>query len=184
MALLCVGREWRNQPALLRNLRAMGIAWRLSWLWGGGVMSSSDGQRFPVPVKSQKATPLPRYFGYGKGLTFMSWTSDQYSQYASKAVPSIAREATYVLDAILDNETELEIMEHTTDTTGYTELVYAFFDLLGMRFSPRIRDLGDQQIYRMDRSISYPHLDPILKQTINQERILEHWDDFLRVAGS
>ena len=156
----------------------------LSWLWGGGVMSSSDGQRFPVPVKSRNATPLPRYFGYGKGLTFMSWTSDQYSQYGSKTVPSITREATYVLDAILDNETELEIMEHTTDTTGYTELVYAFFDLLGMRFSPRIRDLGDQQLYRMDRSISYPHLDPILKQTINQKRILEHWDDILRVASS
>jgi TnpA family transposase len=156
----------------------------LSWLWGGGIMSSSDGQRFPVPVKSQNATPLPRYFGYGKGLTFMSWTSDQYSQYGSKVVPSTMREATYVLDAILDNETELEIMEHTTDTTGYTELVYAFFDLLGMRFSPRIRDLGDQQIYRMDRSIHYPNLDPILKHTTNQKRILAHWDDFLRVASS
>jgi len=156
----------------------------LSWLWGGGIMSSSDGQRFPVPIKSQNATPLPRYFGYGKGLTFMSWTSDQYSQYGSKVVPSTIREATYVLDAILDNETELEIMEHTTDTAGYTELVYALFDLLGMSFSPRIRDLGDQQIYRMNRSIRYPQLDPILKQTINQKRILENWDDILRVVSS
>ena len=156
----------------------------LSWLWGGGIMSSSDGQRFPVPIKSQNATSLPRYFGYGKGLTFMSWTSDQYSQYGSKVVPATMREATYVLDAILDNETELEIMEHTTDTTGYTELVYAMFDLLGMSFSPRIRDLGDQKLYRMDRSIRYAHLDPILKQTINQRRILEQWDDFLRVASS
>ena len=131
-------------------------------------MSSSDGQRFPVPVKSQNAVSLPRYFGYGKGLTFMSWTSDQYSQYGSKVVPSTMREATYVLDAILDNETELEIMEHTADTAGYTELVYAMFDLLGMRFSPRIRDLGDQTLYRMDRSIRYSHLKPILKQTILQ----------------
>jgi len=156
----------------------------LSWLWGGGTMSSSDGQHFPVPVKSQNAVPLPRYFGYGRGLTFMSWTSDQYSQYGSKVVPSTMREATYVLDAILDNETELEIMEHTADTAGYTELVYALFDLLGMRFSPRIRDLGDQTLYRMDRSIRYSHLKPILKQTINQKRILEDWDDLLRAASS
>jgi TnpA family transposase len=33
------------------------------------------------------------------------------------------RDSTYVLDEILDNETELPIMEHTTDTAGYTELV-------------------------------------------------------------
>jgi len=131
----------------------------LSHFWGGGVMSSSDGQRFPVAVKTRNATPNPRYFGYGKGLTFYSWTSDQFSQYGSKVIPTTVRDATYVLDAILDNETELEILEHTTDTAGYTELVFALFDLLGMKsrfasplrseqFSPRIRDLGDQNIYR------------------------------------
>jgi hypothetical protein len=35
------------------------------------------------------------------------------------------RDATYVLDEILDNETELPILEHTTDTAGYTEVVFA-----------------------------------------------------------
>ena len=105
----------------------------LSHLWGGGTMSSSDGQRFPVPVKARNATANPRYFGYGRGLTFMSWTSDQFSQYGSRVVPTTVRDATYVLDGILDNETELNILEHTTDTAGYTELVFALFDLLGIR---------------------------------------------------
>jgi len=113
-------------------------------------MSSSDGQRFPVSVKCRIATANPRYFGYGKGLTFYSWTSDQFSQYGSRVIPTTVRDATYVLDAILDNETELEILEHTTDTAGYTELVFALFDLLGMQFSPRIRDIGDQEIYRIE----------------------------------
>jgi hypothetical protein len=31
-----------------------------------------------------------------------------------------------VLDAILDNEAELLLVEHTTDTAGYTEIVFAF----------------------------------------------------------
>lgn len=35
------------------------------------------------------------------------------------------RDATYVLDEILANETELPILEHTTDTSGYTEIVFA-----------------------------------------------------------
>ncbi len=108
----------------------------LSQSWGGGTLSSSDGQRFPVPVRSRTATALPRYFGYGQGLTFYSWTSDQFTQYGTKVIPATVRDATYVLDAILDNETELTILEHTTDTAGYTELVFALFDLLGMQFAP------------------------------------------------
>lgn len=52
----------------------------LSQYWGGGTLSSSDGQRFPVSVKNARAVSLPRYFGYGRGLTFYTWTSDQFSQ--------------------------------------------------------------------------------------------------------
>jgi TnpA family transposase len=59
------------------------------------------------------------------------------------------RDASYVLDEILDNESELPILEHTTDTAGYTEIVFALFDLLGLQFSPRIRDLGDQRLFRL-----------------------------------
>jgi TnpA family transposase len=52
-------------------------------------------------------------------------------------ISATIRDATYVLDEILNNETDLTILEHTTDTTGYTDLVFALFDLLGMQFSPR-----------------------------------------------
>ena len=36
----------------------------------------------------------------------------------------------YVLDEILSNETDLEILEHTTDTNGYTDLLFGFFNLV------------------------------------------------------
>ncbi|MEQ8224281.1 MAG: Tn3 family transposase [Candidatus Eremiobacterota bacterium] len=75
----------------------------LSKYWGNGTLSSSDGQRFLAPIKTKNATALPKYFGYGRGLTFYSWTSDQFSQYGSKVIPTTIRDATYVLDAILDN---------------------------------------------------------------------------------
>jgi TnpA family transposase len=48
-------------------------------------------------------------------------SSDQFSQYGTKVISSTVRDATYVLDAILDNETDLTILEHTTDTAGYTD---------------------------------------------------------------
>jgi TnpA family transposase len=121
---------------------------------------------------------------YGRGLTFYTWTSDQFSQYGTKVIPATVRDATYVLDEILDNETELPIREHTTDTSGYTEMMFALFDLLNMQFAPRIRDLGAQHLYRMDRAVTYQHLQPLLKSLLRPNRILPYWDDLLRIAGS
>lgn len=156
----------------------------LSKYWGNGTLSSSDGQRFLAPIKTKNATALPKYFGYGRGLTFYSWTSDQFSQYGSKVIPTTIRDATYVLDAILDNETELNISEHTTDTAGYTDLVFALFDLLGMQFSPRIRDIGDQRIFRPQKGIIYKNLNSLLSKNINYDLIINNWDDILRVVAS
>ena len=42
----------------------------LAAAWGGGTLSSSDGQRFPVRGQVRAARALPRYYGYGQGLTF------------------------------------------------------------------------------------------------------------------
>jgi TnpA family transposase len=75
------------------------------------------------------------------------------------------------------NETELPIVEHTTDTAGFTEIVFALFDLLGLQFAPRIRDLGEQRLYRMDRAKTYQHIEPLLKGTIDQDLITSAWDD-------
>ena len=159
-----------------------------SGVWGGGMLSSSDGQRFPMTTKGKtlKARHNPRYYGLHKGVTFYTWTSDQFSQYGAKAVPTTLRDATYVLDAILDNETDLNILEHTTDTAGYTELIFAVFDLLGMRFMPRIRDLTEQTLYRSkgtDLEV-LPNLAPCLTGVLQEDIVVRQWDEMLRFVGS
>jgi TnpA family transposase len=157
----------------------------LSQYWGGGTLSSSDGQRFPVSVKSRKARPLPKYFGYGKGLAFYTWTSDQLSQYGAKVIVP-TKDAAYVLDEILDNETELDILEHTVDTAGHTDRVSGAFDLLGLVFSPRLKDISDQTLYRFPSTdmSNFESLRNRVRNVINEKLILEHWDDLLRLAGS
>ena len=155
----------------------------LTQYWGGGTLSSSDGQRFPVSGKIRNAKSIVRYFGFGQGVTFYTHTSDQYSQYGSKVIPTTERDATYVLDEILGNETDLEILEHTTDTAGYTDLLFALFDLLGLQFSPRIRDISDQKLCKIkDRTLDYPELK--FTGTINPDYLKRRWDDMLRLAGS
>jgi TnpA family transposase len=128
---------------------------------------------------------LPRYFGYGQGITFYTWTSDQFSQYGTKVISTTVRDATYVLDEILDNETDLSILEHTTDTAGYTDLVFALFDVLGMQFSPRIRDLGHQRLYKLQNDPTiYKRLDSRLTGRVDPTRLIDRWDNLARVAGS
>jgi TnpA family transposase len=158
----------------------------LSQLWGSGILSSSDGQRFPVSGKTRHARPFPPPLGNGLGITFYSWTSDQLSQYGTKYVPVTIRDSTYVLDEICNNETELPIREHTTDTAGATEVIFALFDLLGYRFTPRLRDLGDRRLFTSGpiEMQHYPRLQPYVTARIQRQRILAWWDEMLRVAGS
>jgi TnpA family transposase len=158
----------------------------LSQRWGGGTLSSSDGQRLPVSVKTRTARPLPKHFGYGTGLTYYTWTSDQLSQYGIKVLPATTRDAPFVLDEIYGNETELEIGEHTVDTAGQTEKMFGIFDISGLLFSPRLKDIGVQSLYRF-RSTSmreYKNLKKRFKGIINEKRIVEMWDELLRMEAS
>ena len=152
--------------------------------WGAGRLSSSDGQRFAARTRGPGVAALPRYFGHRRrGLQIYSWTSDQYSQYASKVVTATVRDATHTLDGILDNQTVLPIDEHTTDTHGYTEMIFGTYDLLGLRFAPRIRDLDRQRLYRHGTPPAVETAE-LLKHKIRPELITPYWDELLRLAAS
>jgi len=151
--------------------------------WGTGTLSSSDGQRFPMIASSPRARAMRRYFT-GSGATIYTWTSDRHAQYGTRIIPTTVREATYVLDAIFDNETDLDIDEHTTDTAGYTDLVFGLFDLTGLTFSPRIRNLPDQRLWRLPTTRTDGPAASLLRHRINPARFTDRWDDMLRVAAT
>ena len=75
-------------------------------------------------------------------------------------------------------------LEHTTDTAGYTEIVFARFHLLGLQFAPRIRDLGAQRLYRLDAPPRKERVAVLLKGLVRSKTLLDNWDELLRVAGS
>jgi TnpA family transposase len=84
----------------------------------------------------------------------------------------------------LNNHTVLKIREHTTDTHGYTEIIFALCHLLGFSFMPRIRDLKDQQLYRVERETDAGVFTPLLTKTVDFDIIEEQWEEMLRVAFS
>lgn len=158
----------------------------ISGYWGSGVLSSSDGQRFPTSGKIRNAKAIPKYFAYGKGVGIYTHTVDQYPQFGTQIVSVHERDATYVLNEILANETDLPLNEHTTDTHGYTDLNFALFDLVGKQFSPRIRDIKNQRLYKITgkdiKELDYPSLK--FTGSVNIDYLKRFADDMERVAAS
>lgn len=93
------------------------------------------------------------------------------------------REAPFVLDGLLHQDA-YRIEEHYVDTHGYTELLFGVCEVLGFRFAPRLRDLPDQVIYRAKKGVDYAALNHVLRRTVREGLIVEHWDEINRVAAS
>jgi TnpA family transposase len=157
----------------------------LSGVWGSGTVSSSDGQRFGIQKNSLLASFYPRYFGYyDRAVSVYTHISDQFSVFSTRVISCAPREALYVLDGLLENDSVLRLREHSTDTHGYIEDLFGLCYLLGYSFMPRIRDLADQQLYRIDRDAVYPNLAGIFRGGVDVDLIPEQWDQLVRVAAS
>ena len=112
-------------------------------------------------------------------MEFYTFVADNYAPFYSLPIECTDRDAALVLDGLLYNESELEIEEHYTDTHGYTEINFAAFAMLGLRFCPRIRGVQHQRIYRIDPNCDYGSLASLVSradQTIDTEQIAEQWD--------
>jgi TnpA family transposase len=101
-------------------------------------------------------------------------------------MPATVRAAPSGLDDLCHNATARPIGEHPTDTHGYTESIFALFDWVGCRFTPRWRALGRPRLYTsgtLERQ-RYPRLQPSGRWRGRRPRRLDWWDECLRVAGS
>jgi TnpA family transposase len=99
-------------------------------------------------------------------------------------IPGTLGESPYLLDGLLEHQTELRVQQIITDTAGYSDLIFGLFWLLGFQFSPRLADLGDARLWRLDPRAPYGKLNGVARNYLRRELIVENWDEFLRVAGS
>lgn len=152
--------------------------------WGDGTTSSSDGQRFKAGGRAQSTGHVNPKYGTEPGRMFYTHISDQYSPFSAKVVNVGVRDSTYVLDGLLYHEADLRIEEHYTDTNGFTDHVFGLMHLLGFRFAPRIRDLGETRLYIPASNTAYGALNPLIGGTLNTKAIRTHWDEILRLSTS
>ena len=156
----------------------------LAQAWGGGEMASADGMRFVIPVSTIHAAYNPRYFGRQRGSTLYSWMADTYTVFAQKLIPGTQRDSLHVLDGLLANQTGIRPEMVSTDTAGASEIVFALAWALGYRWAPRLADLPDQRLWRIDPHAHYGPLNGLARHRINTRLIAENWDEICRLAAS
>lgn len=149
----------------------------VSQFWGDGTTSSSDGQRFTLKRKVLQRTYSPKFNDFA--MEFYSFIADNYAPFYSTPIECTDRDAAYVLDGLLYNESDLALEEHYVDTHGYTEINYAAFAMYGRKFSPRIRGIQRQHIYRIDKNKNHGPLSSLVARgdrTIHMDWICDQWD--------
>lgn len=166
---------------LIQAQSGLGLAQR----WGAGLLASVDGMRFVVPVATVNAGANPRYFGQGRGLTWLNYLNDQVAGLGAVVVPGTVRDSLHILDGLLDLDGGQRPEMVATDTASYSDQVFALFTLLGYRFSPRLAGLPDQRFWRIGTTADYGQLNAVAgRNRINLELITANWPDMLRLAGS
>ena len=152
--------------------------------WGAGDVASADGLRFSAPSTVIHAGPNPKYFPTGRGITLYNLVSNQFTGLNALVVPGTLRDSLFILSLLLNQETNLKPVEVMTDTAAYSDIIFGLFWLLGYQFSPRLADLGEIRLWRIDRDAHYDPVNPLARNRVNTRLIVENRDDLLRLAGS
>lgn len=156
----------------------------LSSVWGPKSISSSDGRFREVQRSSLIAALQTRKYGYVSRAVNVITHQANFAVFGTRVVSCNAREALYVLDGLLENDTTLEPHEHTTDTHGYIDQLFGLCYLLGYSFVPRLAKLARHRVYKIDRNQNMGRLDAWVRHVADTALVHEQWDELARVAAS
>jgi TnpA family transposase len=144
--------------------------------------TSSDGSKWGINPLSVFGKYSFKYLGKGKGISINSHIDERGVMYFSSVISVQQRESVSCLDGLLHNENIVSDM-HSTDTHGFTEIMFAVADLLGFHFAPRIKGLNRMTLYSFDnpRGKDYKRCKIAPTKKINTKIIEDNWDSILRL---
>lgn len=151
-------------------------------LWGDGTAAAADGTKYDLYEQNLLSEYHIRYGGYG-GIAYHH-VADSYVALFSHFISCGTWEAVYILEGLLQNQSEIQPQRIHADTQGQSTPVFALSYLLGINLMPRIRNWKDLIFYRPDPETVYQHIDALFTEQINWELIRTHWQDLFRVVLS
>lgn len=148
--------------------------------------TSSDGQKQCVSVESLNANYSYKYHGNGKGVSIYRFIDERGILFYTTVFSSSERDAAYVIDGLLHN-VSIQSDMHSTDTHGYTEMIFALSHLIGVTFAPRIKNIASLKLVSFDKIKSKSdNKDYPIKPTyyVRENKIHENWDNILRLVAT
>jgi len=140
--------------------------------------------RFVVPLRTIHARPNPRYFGRGRGSTYLSMVSDQAMGTAGRVLSGTPRDSPRLLDLIYSRDGGPRPETVITDTGSYSDLVWGLLRLLDVDYRPQLADVPDQKLWLIDPAAGYGPLNATARGRVELGKVRAHWVDMLRVATS
>ncbi|MFP3989546.1 Tn3 family transposase [Streptomyces sp. E11-3] len=144
--------------------------------------------RFVVPVRTVSAAPSPKCFGFKRGITWLNAVKDQVAGRGQMVAPDTPRDSSHILDALLNLDGGVKPEMAATDNASYSDMVFGLFKILDYNFSPRFRDLDDQRFWRATmpgvETGTYGAVEDLARNRVNLNKVITHWPDMLKVAGS
>jgi hypothetical protein len=147
--------------------------------------TSSDGQKIDIAEDSLNAGYSFKYHGMNKGVNAYRFIDERNFLFHSIVFSSSEKEAAYVIDGLMHNDV-VKSNIHSTDTDGYSEVIFAVTYLLSFYFAPRIKGLKRQTLYAFQKRNLYEMKGFKILQDkyINTKLIEDNWDDILRFIAT
>jgi TnpA family transposase len=169
--------DLRAASADLINLYAK---FELPQQWGTGQSAAADGTHFETYEDNLLAEHHIRY-GKTGGIAYRH-VADNYIALFSRFIACGTYEATFILDALLQNLSDVKPSRVHADTHGQSAAVFGLAYLLGIELMPRIRRWQELTLYRSDNATSYTKIDTLFGGTVNWALIREHYPQFMQLA--
>lgn len=144
--------------------------------------TASDGQKFEVRTESLNANYSFKYFGKGQGVSGNTFIDERNLLWHSLVFSAAERESAYVIDGLMRNDVVKGDI-HSTDTHGYSKVIFAVAHLLGFSYAPRIKNLKKQNLYifKSRKKIVRSDWKITPDKYVLEREIENNWDDILRL---
>ena len=152
---------------------------------GEPLHTSSDGQKFEVAVDSLHASYSFKYFGQEQGVSTYTFIDMRHFLPHSVVISAAEHEAHYVIDGLMHNDVVKSDI-HSTDTGGYSDILFGIMHLLGFSFAPRIKNFGNRRLYAFHKRKEYEQQGyKILPDGYPKtDLVAQQWDEILRFIAT
>ena len=151
--------------------------------WGSGNSVSVDGTFCDMYTQNLLAAHHIRYRRYG-GVAYYH-VSDQYIALFSNFISCGAHESVYLLDGIVENDSEIKPTVVHGDSWAQSEVLFGVSSLFAIAIMPRIKHFKHLNFYKASKDHHYVNIDDLFTDKPADWKLIEdHYRLMLRVVIS